>query len=81
MLRKCDSFKIAAKPVNRLVKKGVKINCSNTESGQCLEVGHTATEKPVISTHVTDWVEEPVSPVSQSSIGGATNNPPFPKMP
>ena len=27
------------------------------------------------------WVEEPVSPVSQSSSGGVTNNPPFPKMP
>ncbi len=25
-------------------------------------------------------VEEPVSPVRQSSSGGATNNPPFPKM-
>ena len=26
-------------------------------------------------------VEEPISPVKQSSSGGATNNPPFPKMP
>ncbi len=30
---------------------------------------------------VNTRVEEPVSPVRQSSSGGVTNNPPFPKMP
>ncbi len=30
---------------------------------------------------VPTWVEKPVSPVKHSSSGGATNNPPFPKMP
>ena len=29
---------------------------------------------------VQAWVEEPVSPTSQSSNGCATNNPPFPKI-
>ncbi len=30
---------------------------------------------------VPAWVEEPISQVRQSFSGGATNNPPFPKMP
>ena len=42
-------------------------------SGQCLAVGHSATDQPVPA-----WVEEPVIPLGQSSSGGATNNPPFP---
>ena len=46
-------------------------------SGQCLAVGHTAKSVQPVPARV----EEPVSLVMQSSNGGVTNNPPFPKMP
>ena len=44
-------------------------------SGQCLAVGHTASEP------VSARVEEPVSPVRPSYSGGVLNIPSFPKMP
>ncbi len=57
--------------------------CSDTPSHGQVSAWQSATQLQISCQSVQPvpaWVEEPVSPVRQAFIGGATNNPPFPKM-
>ncbi len=59
--------------------KGIKTSYPHV-SGQWLAVA-TMLFISCTTCNVPGRVEEPVSPLRQSSTSGATNNPPFPKMP
>ncbi len=57
---------------------------SDTLSSGQVSAWQSATLLPISCKSVQPvpaWLEEPVSPLRQSSSGGATNNAPFPKIP